>query len=160
MNDWKLPDFTKRRILAKMPTLKVAPSHVIRRIEGKMRRYLREWDRHESRYVYPTVKEIRGKVFLIPDRRHHKSKGKPKRDAVRAYIAGLISIYKDATGENLGRINIRRRRDPSRPANRLFFVYERKTIPFLAVCVKAVGMHYPSRIIQEVLEELHTPPRV
>jgi hypothetical protein len=178
MNDWKLPDFTKRRILATMNLLEgVSPSHVMRRIEGKMRRYLREWDRHESRYVYPTVKEIHGKDYLIPDRRHHRSKGKPKRDAMRSFVDSLRVIYQDATGDAIGRINTQvgaKEELTEEMRNKLAMVpdaklrkkmehkmrhipdaeqksppkHEWKRIPFLAACVKAVGGKYPSGLIQ------------
>jgi hypothetical protein len=148
MNDWKLPDFTKRRIAATMSGKCSAP--VLRQIEAKMRKYLREWDRKESRFVHPTVKEVRGKTLLYPDRRRHESKGKPKRDAMRSYVTALFSIYQQSTEKKLGRINRTSRTDFQ--GYRTLATHEAKHIPFIQVCVRAVGAKYPSRIIQEVLK--------
>jgi hypothetical protein len=145
MTDWKLPDSTKRRIAA---TGKCS-APVLRQIEAKMRKYLGEWNSKESRYVHPTVKEVRGKTMLYPDRRRHQSKGKPKRDAMRAYVKALLLIYEQSTGKKLGRINLEVM-DGDHPQ------YKAKHIPFIQVCVRAVGAKYPSRIIQEVLEEWST----
>jgi hypothetical protein len=142
MIDWKLPDSTKARIAATM-TGKCSAT-VLRQIEAKMRKYLGEWDRKESRFVHPTVREVRGKTLLYPDRRRHTSKGKPKRDAMRAYVKELLSIYEQATGKKLGRINLEVM-DGDHPK------YEAKHIPFIQACVRAVGAKYPSRIIQEEL---------
>jgi hypothetical protein len=141
---WKLPDYTKRRIAATMS--EKCSARLLRQIETKARAYLSQWDRKESRFVQPTVKH----GILYPDRRCHKSKGKPKRDAMRSYVKALLSIYEQATGKRLGRINLEvpdlaklQRRPPT---------HEAKHIAFIQVCVRAVGAKYPSRIIQEVIE--------
>jgi hypothetical protein len=110
---WTLSEFERKRILRFMKLLPgVAPSQVIRRLEGKMRTYARAWERHDSRFVHPTVKEMRGKDVLFYDRRHHAKPGRVPRDAMRAFVDSLKMIYKDATGKNLGRINRTLRRDP------------------------------------------------
>jgi hypothetical protein len=143
---WKLPDFTKRRIAATMAD-GTCSARVLRQIETKARAYLSQWDRKESRFVHPTVKEVRGKTLLYPDRRRHRSKGRPKRDAMRTYVKALLLIFEQATGKQLGRVNLEVM-DGDHPQ------YEAKHIPFIQVCVRAVSAKYPSRIIQEVLEEL------
>lgn len=148
---WKLPDYTNRRIAATMSGKCSAP--VLRQIETRARQYLSQWDRRESRYVHPTVKEVRGKTLLYPDRRRHTSKGRPKRDAMRAFVTALFSIYEQATGKQLGRNNRTSRTDFQ--GYRTLATHEAKHIPFIQVCVRAVGAKYPSRIIQEELEELH-----
>jgi hypothetical protein len=149
-DDWRLSDFEKRRILA---TMGGVDASVMTEIEKMMRKYWQEWDRHESRYVHPTVKEVRGKTMLFPDRRRHESKGKPNRNAVRALVTALIQIYDDATGKHLGRINITGRAVFQR--YKTLATHKSKRIPFIEACVHAIGRRYPSRIIQEVLEELH-----
>lgn len=144
MTDWKLPASTKRRIAATMGGK--CSAAVLRQIEAKMRKYLSQWDRHESRYVHPAVKDVRGKTLLYPDRRRHKSKGKPKRDAMRAFVTALLTIYEQSTGKKPGRINLEVM-DGDHPQ------YKAQHIPFIQVCVRAVGAKYPSRIIQEILGE-------
>jgi hypothetical protein len=142
---WKLPDYTKRRIAATMAD-GTCSARVLRQIETKARAYLSQWDRKESRYVHPTVKEVLGKTLLYPDRRRHKSKGKPKRDAMRAYVKALLSLYEQSTGKRLGRINLEVM-DEDHPH------YQAKHIPFIQVCVRAVGAKYPSHIIQELIQK-------
>lgn len=140
----KLPDFTRRRIASTMPE-GTCSARVLRQIEAKARQYWSRWDRDESRYVQPTVRTVRGKDYLFLDRRHHESRGKPKRDAMRAYVTALLLIYERATGTKLGRINIEVL-DGDHPQ------YRAKHIPFLQACVRAVGQKYPSRIVQEVIK--------
>jgi hypothetical protein len=151
----------------------------LRQIEAKARQYWSQWDRHESRYVHPTVNKIRGKEKLFLDRRRHKSVpnkknpqkmvscGKPKRDAMRAYVKALFSIYEQATGKQLGRINIKVMRPKNLDRSNIDDIllnkalpkdhatHKAKHIPFIQVCVRAVGAKYPSRIIQEELEQFH-----
>jgi hypothetical protein len=141
-----LADFHKQRIVAALPLRKgVSLARVMGKIETAAQRFWREYDAAESKYKDIELIERRsGKLALKVERRRYKSRGRVPRVAMRAYVTALVPIYKNATGKRIGRVN-----NP--------YVDSRQEKPhrFLAACLKAVGKRYPSRIIQEVLEDLH-----
>jgi hypothetical protein len=146
LDDWKLSEYHRRRIAAALSLRKgVSLVRVLGQIERTARTYLRDYDANESKYKYIDLIERRsGRMALMVERRRHKSRGRIRREAMRAYVTVLVPIYENATGKRVGRVN-----NPYVDSN------QEKPHPFLAACMKAVGKRYPSRIIQEVLEEFH-----
>ncbi len=146
LSDWRLGDYQRRRIAAALPLRKgVSLARVLNQVQAAARKYLREYDANESKFKDIELIDRRsGKLALKFERRRHKSRGRVRRVAMRAYITALVPIYENATGKRVGR-----RYDAYR---------EKETPhPFLAACVKAVGKRYPSRIIQEVLAAKKVP---
>lgn len=157
LDGWTLGNYQKRQI-AKTMTLRdgVSIARVLAKIEKQCRKFLIEYHAHETRYKNPRVKEVRGREVIYLDRRRHKSKGHPPKPVTRSLVKALVPICEDATGKQLGRINVSGW--TLFQGRKTLATHRWKRIPFLAACMRAVGIGYPSRIIQEVLEELHHSP--
>ncbi|HVR21816.1 MAG TPA: hypothetical protein VMU26_00690 [Candidatus Polarisedimenticolia bacterium] len=144
IDDWKIADHHNRPIVLALPLREPSSvGRVLNRIEVAARHYLRDYDANESKYTdIELIQRRNGKTALMVTRRRHESRGRVRRDAMRAYITALVTIYERATGKRIGRSN----NDYTNQATRH---------PFLLACSKAVGKRYPGGIIQEVLEQLH-----
>jgi hypothetical protein len=143
IDDWKIAHHHKLLIVLALPLREPASARVLNRIEVAARHYLRDYDANESKYKdIELVQRRNGKTALMVTRRRHESRGRVLRDAMRAYITALVTIFERATGKQ-----IRRRNND--------YTNQAKRDPFLLACMKVVGRRYPGGIIQEVLEQLH-----
>lgn len=82
------------------------------------------------------------------------SSHRPRKDAMRKYIASLVRIYTDATGKRMTRINQKYRVDKTLPDNRKVIAQRETKNPFLFTCMKVAGVvTYPRSIVREVLKQ-------
>ena len=135
----------RRRLASVLPLSEgVSLDDVPAKIYSAIERFWEKYEATGSRY---NIELVSGGLLLTP--RRHKSKGRPKRSAIRQYVTELAMIYRDATGK-VGRINLEVL-DGDHPT------YKAIHHPFLIACIEAAGlgkikeddMHYPSRIFQE-----------
>jgi hypothetical protein len=140
----------RRRIASTLPLREgVSVARVLRQTFAAVEQFWDDYEDTGSRYSIDLRLELQ--ALLLAPRRHSRA-GKPNKVALRSFVKALIAIYEDATGERIGRI-----------INPYVDQKQEKPHPFLAICIEAASFGkikeddttYPSRIIQEVLEELH-----
>jgi hypothetical protein len=145
----KLADFHKRRIASTMRLRKSASlNRVMEQIEGATQQFWRDYDARESRYE--NIELIEEENALKLTQRHHRSKGRPRKTALRTYASALAIIYKRATGKKLGRINVEVPDSSSNGSHT-----EERPNPFVGACMKAAGSeYYRSRfVVRKGLED-------
>lgn len=147
LDEWRLGDHQKRRIVATLPALSDAiVARVLKQVQTAARKYLRDYDANESRLKDISVFQRRdGKHMLKVERRHYCKRGRVPRVAMRAFITQLVRIYERATGKRIGR-----------RINPYLDRRQEKPHPFLVAGLKTVGKRYAPRIVQQALAQLHS----
>jgi hypothetical protein len=142
----------RRRIASLLPLRKgVSLSRVMTELNSAMKRFWLEYEINESRYHI----ELSDSALLLEPRRH-KSKGRPKRAAMRTFIRELITIYERATEKKITRSVVHRSLGKYRVKS------EDKHRPFLEFCIEVAGygkikeddMTYSLHFIQQELQKL------
>jgi hypothetical protein len=160
---WQLYEYYRRRIAARMRLRKdVSLDSVLEQIEAAGRIYIREMEA-QSALRYKDGEVLSERCILhttipyelkpSPKTGRLVSAGAPPKLPTRHYVAAVVKIYEAATGRQLGRLNVEVPDNSEEGSHSVW-----KPIPFLKVCMWAVGMQpgkYPNGIIQDVLKELH-----
>jgi hypothetical protein len=137
----KLSDLARRRIAAALPLREgVALNPVLADIESAIQTF---WTQDDEEARIENIEFNDG--LLVLTRKTYSSKGRPPEKALRTYVTSIVGIYERATGQQIGR-NVDAYADDHRE----------KPHPFLALCMRTAGKRYPTRIVREVLESLHT----
>jgi hypothetical protein len=136
-----ITDFDRKRISAALP--KRPSARTIRRIEAAALRFCNDATA-ECHWEAAEVVERKDRRWLRLTKRPYPAKGRPRKEAVRRYLAEVAAIYKAATGRAIKRI-VYSGSDPR--------IGRQKRHPFLVACLKAAGIPtYPTGLIRQVLE--------
>jgi hypothetical protein len=158
----KLSDYHKRQIAAAMRPLRegVSLDHVLSEIESAAQKFWRRANLEEKMQA-----ELHGDTLLITWART-ETLGRPRKDALRAYVTAVGRAYERATARYLGRCVFTDSKNAKleRQLGRNIDVGDRENYhPFLLACLGALGMlvgptkkwGYKAKAVRDGLHELH-----